>query len=362
MIWADLVWGEPAPPGRRLLAGALRAAASMLSVPYGAAVLARGALHDFFPGRAKRVPVPVLCVGNLTAGGTGKTPAVAWLCRELVALGRKPLIASRGYGGEAEKGNDEARLLAEELPGVPHVQGPDRHSVALAGIGRHGADCVVLDDGFQHRRLFRDLDIVLVDCLDPFGGGRLLPRGRLREPVSALSRAGAVILTRSDAVAGAEADRISDAVAARTGACLARAVHRPTGVTDLRGEETRPPESLAGARAHLAMAVGNPASFRRAAERLGVRVAGESRFPDHHRYTVGDLAEIRRAAARGSADMILVTRKDAVKIRDLPEAGPGGIPVRVLAVRFEVVSGLDTLLARIRDAAGGAHGETHARA
>lgn len=362
MTWAELVWGEPEASGRGFSAALARAAACAAAVPYGAIVRMRGAFYDVFPGNAKRLPVPVICVGNLTVGGTGKTPAVAWLCRELAALGRKPLVASRGYGARAAGENEESRLLAEELPDVPHVQGADRFSAARAGLRTHQADCVVLDDGFQRRQLARDLDIVLVDCLDPFGGEHLFPRGRLREPIAAISRAGAVILTRSDAVTAEAADRIASAIASRTDACLARAVHRPVSLADLSGGDARPAEAVRGARVHLAMAVGNPRAFRRTAEDLGARVSGETLFPDHHRYTEGDLAGIRRAAAGSSADMILVTRKDAVKIRDLAVGGADGIPIRILGIRFEIVSGRDPLLARIHGAIGGKHGEAHARA
>ncbi len=182
----------PMPTLERL---ALRAA----SLPYGLAVRLRNAAYRLGWLSSRRVGVPVVSVGNLTAGGTGKTPCVAYVARYYRRLDRCVAILSRGYGGAGGR-NDEALVLEEELPDVPHLQGADRVALAATAIEELESEVLVLDDGFQHRRLARDLDLVLVDATEPWGHGYLLPRGLLREPASALRRAGVVLLTRCDQV------------------------------------------------------------------------------------------------------------------------------------------------------------------
>lgn len=352
--WFVSAWGRLSKGvsggGARTAAAVLGGTAALL---YGAGVALHAGLYRCFPTLRRRAPCPVICLGNLTVGGTGKTPAVEWLCRTLSSMGARPAIVSRGYGRRRAVQNEEALLLTEALPDVPHVQGSDRYKAALTVVQQHNPDCIVLDDGFQHWRLHRDLDIVLVDCTDPFGGGRLLPLGRLREPVSGLRRAGAVILTRSDAVDAKALDRIMNAVAFHASAPIACAVHRPIGIVAPTGEEAGPPLFLSGRRVFLVSGVGNPAAFRRTAESLGARVVGERVFADHYRYRSRDLDRVRREAGRMEAEAILTTEKDAVKIRFLTDAG--GIPVWVVSVRFELVSGqVDAVMDRIRTAARGA--------
>src|SRR5262245_17167980 len=168
---------------------------------YCLGVSARNAAYDWGWKTAHRAAVPVVSVGNLTLGGTGKTPMVEWVARWFRGRGARVAILSRGYG-QAEGLNDEGRVLEENLPDVPHFQGADRVELARIAVEESESQVLVLDDGFQHRRLARDLDIVLLDALEPFGLGRLFPRGLLREPVSSLRRAGLVVLSRADLVPG----------------------------------------------------------------------------------------------------------------------------------------------------------------
>ncbi len=172
----------------------LRAALRVLEFPYQWAVRLRNWRYDHRPMAVHRVAVPVISVGNITAGGTGKTPMVAWLAQWAQQHNLSVALLSRGYrtppdGHSESLGNDEARELAQRLPEVPHIQNPDRVAGAQLAIDRHHCQLIVLDDGFQHRRLGRDLDIVLIDALRPFGYEHLLPRGLLREPLSGLARA-----------------------------------------------------------------------------------------------------------------------------------------------------------------------------
>ena len=171
---------------RGLLAAGCRLGLSLLAAVYGLAVRLRTAGFRFGLSRISRCQVPVISIGNLTAGGTGKTPLVAWLTKWCQSQALQPGLLSRGYRSDADGNNDEKQLLDQFCPGVPHLQQPDRVSAARAAIDRHDCNVLLLDDGFQHRRLHRDLDLVLIDATCPFGYERLLPRGLLREPTSAL--------------------------------------------------------------------------------------------------------------------------------------------------------------------------------
>ena len=178
--------------GRRqgLTASLARAALGALEVPYTTAVRLRNRHYDRSPSAVQRVPVPVVSIGNLTLGGTGKTPTVEWLARWFADRQVRVGLASRGYGSKPGAPNDEALELAQKLPGVPHVLDRDRVRGAQQLIDQFGCELIILDDGFQHRRLGRDLDIVLIDALEPVGFGHVFPRGTLREPLEGWSRAG----------------------------------------------------------------------------------------------------------------------------------------------------------------------------
>src|SRR5436190_6839915 len=222
-------------------------AVELLRVPalaFSALARARRTLYDRRLLPITRVPVPVVSIGNLTTGGTGKTPMCALVVRALIARGFTPGILSRGYGAAPGEANEEARLLKHLLPATPHVQGADRISGARELI-RGGANVIVLDDGFQHRRLGRDVDIVLVDATRPFGlasadGAEpvraMLPRGLLREPPTSLRRADLVVVTRTEAVAAKATDAVErELERIAPGRPIARAALRLVGWSDERG-------------------------------------------------------------------------------------------------------------------------------
>jgi tetraacyldisaccharide 4'-kinase len=181
-------------------AAVARGVLRLAEVPYTAAVNWRNRRFDGPHSAVRRVGVPVVSVGNLTLGGTGKTPMVEWIANWLVQRNVRVAIVSRGYGAAAADKNDEALELEQALAGVPHVQNPDRVAGALTAVERFGVELILLDDGFQHRRLARDLDVVLLDATAPFGFEHVFPRGMLREPVRGLQRADVVCLTRADAL------------------------------------------------------------------------------------------------------------------------------------------------------------------
>jgi tetraacyldisaccharide 4'-kinase len=340
-LFHDLISGRRGGP----VGYAGRAALWWARLPYGLGVGVRNRLFDAGLRRVVRLPVPVVCVGNLSLGGTGKTPMVEWVARQLVELGRRPAVVSRGYGG------DEARVLEDNLPDVPHLCGPDRAAVAQTAVEELEADCIVLDDGFQHRRLHRDLDIVLIDATRPPHDDYLFPRGTLREPASGIKRAGMVVLTRCDQV---DPLPIRDWLRQRCPRlAVAESVHAPLGLVASDGSaldyETR------GRPVALVSGIGNPASFRHTARSLGAHDIHDERvFPDHHAYTREDVADLRRwAAGLPDSALILTTQKDMVKLR-LDELA--GRPFAAARVGIAFRSGDHLLLNKLRLAIGDLEG------
>lgn len=298
-------------------AAAARLGLAALAAPYGLGVMTRNAAYDCGVARRRRVDVPVVSVGNLTLGGTGKTPLVAWVARLVRRHGIEPAIVSRGYGVAPGATSDEAAELALVLGGIDHVADRDRVAAA-ATAARHGAGAIILDDGFQHRRLARDLDIVVVDATDPFGCGHLFPRGLLREPLASLARADAVVLTRADSVDDSLRHgirrRFEAACTDRAPRLWAEADHTPVRLRSWDGA-ILPVDHLAGRRIAACAAIGNPAAFRRTLAELGADVASFRSFPDHHAYVEGDVARIAADARLADAAIVTTTMKDLVKLR-----------------------------------------------
>ena len=324
-----------------------RAALGAASVPYALAVAARNRVYDAGRKAIHRAPVPVISIGNITAGGTGKTPMAAALARLLVERGRRPAILSRGYGHDPQSGmDDENRMLARLAPGAAVIVNPDRAAGAARAVAAAGADVLILDDGFQHRRLARDLDLVLIDALDPFGGGHLLPRGLLREPLKGLARADLTVITRSDLVPAERIEEIRARLAQHSNAPVALAEHRPAALLRVCGagrEESMPLSALSEGRWGAVCGIGNPEGFKGTLERLGARVDLVRAYPDHHRYREGEMASLLAEAAARGLQGVLTTEKDADKIAAaLPPHGPQ-TPVLALSVRIEITEGLDAL-------------------
>ncbi len=246
-------------------------------------------LYDWQLLRSHRVPARVISVGNLTAGGTGKTPTVAWIVRTLQAAGQRPAIISRGYAGQGGA-NDEKLVLDQLLPGVPHCLNPDRVAAAreLLGAARPPESRpthLVLDDAFQHRRIARDVDLVLIDALNPWGYDALLPRGLLREPVHALHRASAILVTRSDLIDEATRQTLARRIRAATEAPILWSRFEPTRLRNAAGQTL----SLLEARDQRWAAfcgIGNPQGFCRTLTSCGLAVSDDRfrAFPDHHLY------------------------------------------------------------------------------
>lgn len=282
----------------------------------------------------RQAPVPVVSIGNLTTGGTGKTPLVEFLARALCESHRV-VILSRGYRG-GKTANDESRLLARRLPEVPVLQDPDRVRGAKRAVEEFGAEVIVLDDGFQHRRLGRAVDIVLIDALCPFGFGRILPAGLLREPCRSLARADLVVLTRADAVSEGERRHLIDQVtrlAPRAG--WMEAAFAPVGLVGADGSTARLAD-LAGRKVVAFCGIGNPRGFWATLASLGARILESREFPDHHEYSMVDKATLARLAQDRGAEWLVATEKDLVKFQ---ETKLGGILLWGLAIEARVLRG-----------------------
>ena len=283
-----------------------------LSLLYGAATHLRVRAYSTGILKPQRLPGVVISLGNLTVGGTGKTPMVLWIVEKMLAEGKRVGILTRGYRGDANStaadsnGSDEVRLMQNRLGSkVEFGVGPNRFEKGQE-LAARGVNCFVLDDGFQHLQLARDVNIVLIDALNPFGGGRLLPAGRLREPVSALRRANIVVITRT-----AHAPAIEAVVKRQTDAPIFYA--QPTldairAVTNGRlAAPTVPPSNQ---KLFAFCGIGNPQGFLITLRDAGFAVAGQKYFPDHHRYTARDAEAVVREAHTAGAAALICTEKD----------------------------------------------------
>lgn len=301
-----------------------------LSALYGAVTRTHLSLYQRGTLRTVKLERPVISVGNITAGGTGKTPLVEWVAKTLAREGKRVCILTRGYRRKnpraqvvvsdgqsimatpAEAG-DEPFLLANNLLGSAAVIcNADRVRAGRYAIEIFGSECFVLDDGFQHFRLARDLNIVTIDATNPWGGGRLLPYGRLREPISGLSRADCVVLTRCDQAA--DVTHIRDL--------------SPVFESTMR--VVRPPQVEGPLAAFCA--VGNPESFFEQVRKHGYELVFEKAFTDHHWYTQQDINNLIKAANESGAKSLITTAKDAVKLHSLSFS----LPLHVLEVEIAI--------------------------
>jgi tetraacyldisaccharide 4'-kinase len=277
---------------RGLAAGVTRAGLGGAEAIYRRIVNARNRRYDRDAWRSVGVGRPVISVGNITTGGVGKTPMVIWLAARLVELGRRPAVVSRGYKSRAGEFNEEMQLVSRRVPGAVCISNPQRVAAAAFAVEEQGADVVVLDDGFQHRALARDLDIVLIDAREPFGHGHVLPRGLLREPLDGLRRADAIVLTRCDQVEGGALDEITREVRRHApDALVLRCVHQVSELLDLGGKVSDTTVTP-GRPAVCFAALGNPQAFAETCRRLGYDVIGRVWWPDHHHYSLADVREV----------------------------------------------------------------------
>lgn len=333
--WIGWIDGSRRGPGVQML----RCLLALASVIYGVITSIRNFFYDRQILAIHRCTAPVISVGNLTVGGTGKTPVVAYLAEQLRQRGIRVTIVSRGYGAVAGAVNDEALELERLLPDVPHVQNPDRYAAAQMAVDELAAQVILLDDAFQHRRLHRDFEVVLLDATNPFGFGYLLPRGLLRESVRGLRRADLIVLTRADLVSREELSQIRSRAERVAGTCSwIETTHRPKSL--LRWpDRLEPIEKLQGSRVLIFSGIGNPKAFLQTVKSQGAEVIEELRFEDHCSYQRQDVERLQQGVKgllrTSSVDYLVCTTKDLVKLR-LDQLH--GIPVVSLQIGLEITS------------------------
>jgi tetraacyldisaccharide 4'-kinase len=303
----------------------------LLSVPYAIAVRLRGFLYRSGVLSSVAVGCRVISIGNLTLGGTGKTPMTAALASFLHDHGKRPVVVSRGYGRkkqpgpivvsdgrsllvDAKTGGDEPFLIAKKLPFVPVVVADSKLAAARYAVENFNPGVILLDDGFQHFAIKRDLDIVLLDASNPFGNGLLFPAGVLRERLSALRRAGAIVLTRVES--DSQCDLLKRELTLITQAPIFLSVHRPVDLVNVSTGSVRSLAEFRGAAVAAFAGIAQPESFFRTLKSLGVDIRVDQSFPDHHPFTKQDIAAIRSAASTTGATMIVTTEKDAARLPD----------------------------------------------
>lgn len=296
--------------------------------------------------KPKKVGVPVISIGNLTLGGTGKTPVVAYVAQ----LCKNSGIISRGYGSKNGAPNDEALELAFRLPNVPHVQNPKRVKAAQQILaGENPPSVLVLDDAFQHRQIHRDLDIVLLDATEPFGYERIFPRGLLREPIASLKRADIVLLSRADLIGENERSALKERVKRIAPHVIwATISHRAKNLVIFRDEkfERMPLETLreyAQKRVLAVCGIGNPAAFEKTLKTLGLPQIDILTFPDHHNYTENDVAQIGSSAKGKNA--VFCTMKDLVKLQ---RSEINGVPLYAVEIGIEFLDGEKEFIEKIQ--------------
>ena len=292
----------------------------ILSFIYAAAVrstrvlYARGILPSYRP------PKPVISVGNITVGGTGKTPLVILVVNILRSAGLRPAVLSRGYMAGAKEPGDEPNMMTEILPGVPILVGADRAGNIRAALRAGGTDIFVCDDAFQHWPLKRDLDIVAVDALNPFGNDCVLPRGILREPLGGLKRAHMAVITRADRSPNGTADLRRRLREMNPDMLVVESIHQPLGLSGVYDRAFLGLDILRGKKVAAFCAIADPEAFGDSLARAGAQVVRRFDFMDHHVYTVADMSAIRDFCRVHGIDTVVTTHKDAVKINDRGDA------------------------------------------
>ena len=339
-----------------LASAVIRGVLTPLSWLYSVAVRLRNGLYSSGILTVKRLPCPVISVGNIVAGGTGKTPTAIWIAKHLQAQGYRVGILLRGYHrqsrtamtvvsdgnqicGSIEESGDEAIMIARTVPGCIVIVSKDRYAAGCAAIQMWGESpgILILDDGFQHRRLKRDLDIITVDSTKPFGTGTLLPAGTLREPRSALKRADIVLLTRTQrqdptfqrTKRSAPKSSVLEGIVDEQKIYESR--HRPTTLFELESKHLAPLDRLRGQCVLAVCGIGAPGAFAETLRQHDAQQVTLLAFPDHHHYCSEDFRQIRTRADEIGADLIVTTEKDAQQM-----TGFEGLQFFVLAVTLEI--------------------------
>jgi tetraacyldisaccharide 4'-kinase len=335
------------------LAFCVRIVLSILALVYRAVVAVRNYCYDRGIKKPYRLPVPVIGIGNIVMGGTGKSPCVRLVAEKMAAGGRRVAIVSRGYGAPRRKTSypivvsdgtrttpgayaygDEPAMLAEQLHNCIVIVDPHRVRGGAFAVERYGADVIILDDAFQHRRIFRNLDILLLDCAAPFGNGRLIPAGHLREPAGNAARADVILLTRCETSPGETTVSAIRAVNPRAPLITSR--HIPIHVRTLPDGPRIPIQRIANKKTAIFCGIARPHDFASTLEKTGATIVWKRFFPDHHYFSRQEMESVAAEAVRAGAETVITTEKDAVRI-------PPGVswPLPVYALVIELNTGRD---------------------
>ena len=310
--YRKLISGKTTGPAASILRLFLR----FISLFYGAVIRLRNFLYDNEWLKVQRVNAVVISIGNITTGGTGKTPLVIHLCKQIVQ-NYEIAILTRGYK-TTQNYVDEPEMLAKSCPDAKVIVNPDRVAAAREAINKFAAKVLIMDDGFQHRRLYRDLDIVTIDAACPFGFNRILPAGLLREPLNALKRADAVVITRCDQIPQNELANLKEKLQQiNPNMVIAEAIHAPVGVRTTDGKKISIAE-LTTKNIFAFCGIGNPETFFNTIRKIPANLIGSKIYDDHHHYCADDITDMQKQAQLSKADLILTTEKDATKIISAP--------------------------------------------
>jgi tetraacyldisaccharide 4'-kinase len=361
--YRKLVSGQSTGLGAALLRFFLGIAAQV----YSTAIGLRNLLYSKGWLKTYRANATVFSIGNITTGGTGKTPLVIWLCNLLRQRNIRCAILTRGYKAtknlklKTKNYSDEPAILAESCPEAEVVVNPDRVAGAAEAVNKFGAKVLIMDDGFQHRRLARELDIVTIDGTCPFGYGKVLPAGLLREPVAALKRADAVVVTRCDQTAESELTQVEEKLQQiNPDMIIARSIHAPICAKSLAHKEISL-EGLKDKKIFAFCGIGNPDAFLNTIKNIEANLVGSKIYNDHYHYTDDCLAGIYEQARHLKADLILTTQKNWFSsplsaIRNTSNeqrAARYDIPFAYLAIELRFISGEDKITRLIEDALAG---------
>ena len=331
---------------QRLIVRIFRILLGGLSLIYSAIMRVRNRLYDAGMLKSGKAGVPVISIGNLTTGGTGKTPLVIWLANRLHKKQLKCSILTRGYKTEPGQMTDEPAILAKSCPNATVVVNSNRIAGANKAINQHHAQVLIMDDGFQHRKLGRDLDIVTIDATCPFGYGKVLPAGMLREPIKGLKRAGAVILTRCDLVSGEKLTQLeADIRKLAPGIPIIKTAHKHTDAVTYERKRIDL-ETLRAGPAFAFCGIGNPQAFFDSLTANGIQLAGTRIFDDHYDFTADDMSALVMEARQKGAQSLLCTQKDWVKAATVLDEKDDFV-FAYLAMELDFLDGADTMEALI---------------
>jgi tetraacyldisaccharide 4'-kinase len=341
----DFLYSIASGQRRDLIARLMFVPLFLASILYGLTVQAILSAYAMGLMRRKHLSVPVISVGNLTLGGVGKTPMVIYITRLLKSKGLKPAILTRGYmpSGSQKEESDEVRIMRQILDGVPVIVDPDRHKGGLEAIYRHSPDVILLDDGFQHWRLFRNLDVVLIDAVNPFGNKHVLPCGILREPLASLKRADLVVLTKTDQ---GQTEFLKDKLRTfNLNVPIIESVHRPSSLMNIFTGHLVQIAKLA----HPVVAfcgIGHPASFEGTLTTLNADCRKMIPFADHHSYTLDDMKRLKEECDAHKTNVLITTQKDAVKVLEYEDFWQG-YEIYSLNIDIEITKGQHEFAQRI---------------